>query len=164
MAQTNGELLITETDEYLRKNENAPDSADADTALPFEVIDEYLDDPSGFSDVTTKLFTKVCCVFDLAVKFNRHSPDYLKSLAQLEKGIKYLGGSCLQKYALEQKKHVFPQLAELNTANLYTMTAVHFNKIDRALTEYMDQHQAVDDALLEIKVPRMIQFSDCLAA
>ena len=151
MAQTNGELLITETDEYLRKNENAPDSADADTALPFEVIDEYLDDPAGFNDVCAKLFTKVQSVFDLAVKYNRHSSDYLKSLAQLEKGIKYLGGSCLQKYALEQKKHVFPELAELNTANLYTMTAVHFNKIDRALTEYMDQHQAVDDALLDME-------------
>ena len=151
MAQTNGELLITETDEYLRKNENAPVSADADAMLPFEVIDEYLDDPAGFNDVTAKLFTKVRCVFDLAVKYNRHSPDYLKSLAQLEKGIKYLGGSCLQKYALEQKKYTFPELAQLNTANLYTMTAVHFNKIDRALTEYMDQHQAVDDALLDME-------------
>ena len=151
MAQTNGELLITETDEYLRKSENEPVSVDADTALPFEVIDEYLDDPAGFNDVCAKLFTKVQSVFDLAVKYNRHSSDYLKSLAQLEKGIKYLGGSCLQKYALEQKKHVFPELAELNTANLYTMTAVHFNKIDRALTEYMDQHQAVDDALLDME-------------
>ena len=151
MAQTNGELLITETDEYLRKSENEPVSADADTELPFEVIDEYLDDPAGFNDVCAKLFTKVQSVFDLAVKYNRHSSDYLKSLAQLEKGIKYLGGSCLQKYALEQKKHVFPELAELNTANLYTMTAVHFNKIDRALTEYMDQHQAVDDALLDME-------------
>ncbi len=151
MAQTNGELLITETDEYLRKSENEPVSADADTALPFEVIDEYLDDPAGFNDVCAKLFKKVQSVFDLAVKYNRHSPDYLKSLAKLEKGIKYLGGSCLQKYALEQKKHVFPELAQLNTANLYTMTAVHFNKIDRALTEYMDQHQAVDDALLDME-------------
>ena len=151
MAQTNGELLITETDEYLRKNENEPVSADADTALPFEVIDEYLDDPAGFNDVCAKLFTKVQSVFDLAVKYNRHSSDYLKSLAQLEKGIKYLGGSCLQKYALEQKKHSFPELAQLNTANLYTMTAVHFNKIDKALTEYMDQHQTVDDALLDME-------------
>ncbi len=151
MAQTNGELLITETDEYLRKNENTPIETDTDTALPFEVIDEYLDDPAGFNDVCAKLFTKVQSVFDLAVKYNRRSSDYLKSLAQLEKGIKYLGGSCLQKYALEQKKHVFPELAQLNTANLYTMTAVHFNKIDRALTEYMDQHQAVDDALLDME-------------
>ncbi len=149
MAQTNGELLIVETDKYL--SENATVSADADTALPFEVIDEYLDDPAGFNDVCAKLFTKVQSVFDLAVKYNRHSPDYLKSLARLEKGIKYLGGSCLQKYALEQKKYVFPELAQLNTANLYTMTAVHFNKIDRALTEYMDQHQSVDDALLDME-------------
>ena len=58
MAQTNGELLITETDEYLRKNENTPVETDAESTLPFEVIDDYLDDPSGFSDVTAKLFSK----------------------------------------------------------------------------------------------------------
>ena len=149
MAQTNGELLIVEADKYL--SENTPVQTDADTALPFEVIDEYLDDPAGFNNVCAKLFSKVTCVFELAVKFNRHSPDYLKNLAQLEKGIKYLGGSCLQKYALEQKKHIFPELAQLNTANLYTMTAVHFNKIDKALTEYINEHQAVDDALLDME-------------
>ena len=149
MARTNGELLIVETDKYL--SENTPVETDTENTLPFEVIDDYLDDPVGFGDVTGKLFSKVRCVFDLAVKFNRHSSDYLKSLAHLEKGIKYLGGSCLQKYALEQKKYVFPELGQLNTANLYTMTAIHFNKIDRALTEYMKEHQVVNDALLDME-------------
>ncbi len=149
MTQTNGELLIVEADNYL--SENTPVETDAESMLPFEVIDDYIDDPVGFGDVTGKLFSKVKSVFDLAVKFNRHSSDYLKSLAQLEKGIKYLGSSCLQKYALEQKKHIFPDLGQLNTANLYTMTAIQFNKIDRALTEYMNEHQAVDDALLDME-------------
>ena len=149
MAQTNGELLIVETDKYL--SENTPVETDAESTLPFEAVDDYIDDPVGFGDVTEKLFSKVKSVFDLAVKFNRHSSDYLKSLAQLEKGIKYLGSSCLQKYALEQKNHIFPELGQLNTANLYTMTALHFYKIDRALTEYMNEHQAVNDALLDME-------------
>ncbi len=149
MEQTNGELLIVDTDKYL--SENTPVETDAESTLPFEVIDDYIDDPVGFGDVTGKLFSKVRSIFDLAVKFNRHSSEYLKSLAQLEKGIKYLGSSCLQKYALEQKKHTFPDLGQLNTVNLYTMTAIQFNKIDRALTEYMNEHHSVNDALLDME-------------
>ena len=149
MAEMNGEQLINEMDTFL--NESASAQTEMDTALPFEAITDYLGDPNGFGDVTARLLKKVTAVFDIAVKYNRHSPDYLKSCAQLEKGIKYLGSSCLQKYALEQKKHVFPELGQLNTANLYTMASIHFNKIDRALTEYMDQKQAVDDALLDME-------------
>ncbi|MBQ6343334.1 MAG: hypothetical protein IJI41_09445 [Anaerolineaceae bacterium] len=149
MAEMNGEQLMNEMDTFL--NESASVQADAESALPFETITDYLGDPNGFGDVTAKLWKKVTAVFDLAVKYNRHSPDYLKSCAQLEKGIKFLGSSCLQKYALEQKKHVFPELGQLNTANLYTMASIHFNKIDRALTEYMEQKQAVDDALLDME-------------
>ena len=149
MAEMNGEQLMNEMDTFL--NESASAQADAESALPFETITDYLGDPNGFGDVTAKLLKKVTAVFDLAVKFNRHSSDYLKSCAQLEKGIKYLGSSCLQKYALEQKKHVFPELGQLNTTNLYTMASIHFNKIDRALTEYMEQKQSVDDALLDME-------------
>ena len=149
MAETNGEVLMREMNTYL--NEAVSAQSDADTALPFESISDYLGDPNGFADVTAKLWKKVSTVFDLAVKFNRHSSDYLKSCAQLEKGIKFLGSSCLQKYALEQKKHVFPELGQLNTANLYTMASIHFNNIDRALSEYIDQKQSVDDALLDME-------------
>jgi hypothetical protein len=162
MAQIDGKELLADMDSYL--SETAPAEAEAETALPFETLDEYLSDPQEFEDVTAKLLKKVSAVFDLAAKYNRHSPEYLKSCAQLEKGIKYLGSACLMKYALVQHKYPQPMLAELNTANLYTMAAVLFNKLDRALTEYMEEKQAVDDALLEIKVPRMIQFDDCLAA
>ena len=149
MAETNSGELMREMNTYLNEAESAQN--DADPALPFESISDYLGDPNGFGDVTAKLWKKVSIVFDLAVKFNRHSPDYLKSLAQLEKGIKFLGSSCLQKYALEQKKHVFPGLGQLNTANLYTMASIHFNKIDRALSEYIEQKQTVDDALLDME-------------
>ena len=149
MAQIDGKELLADMDSYL--SETAPAEAEAETALPFETLDEYLSDPQEFEDVTAKLLKKVSAVFDLAVKYNRHSPEYLKSCAQLEKGIKYLGSACLQKYALVQHKYPQPQLAELNTANLYTMAAIHFNKIDKALTEYMDEKNAVDDALLDME-------------
>ncbi|MBQ4512561.1 MAG: hypothetical protein II969_06185 [Anaerolineaceae bacterium] len=150
MSQTNGAALIKETEKYLNDTKTAQTDAES-AALPFETLDEYIDDPTGFNDVTAKLWLKVNTVFDLAVKYNRHSSDYLKSLSLLEKGIKYLGSSCLQKYALELKKYVFPELAQLNTENLYKMTAIHFNKIDRALTEYINEHQTVDDALLDME-------------
>ena len=149
MAEKNGEALMREMNTYLNQAESAQN--DADTALPFESISDYLGDPTGFSDVTAKLWKKVSAVFDLAGKYNRHSPEYLKSLARLEKGIKYLGSSCLQKHALEMKKYDFPELKQLNTTNLYTMAALHFNKLDRALTEYMDEHQNVDDGLLDME-------------
>ena len=149
MAQIDGKELLADMDSYL--SETAAAKAEAETALPFETIDEYLSDPQEFGEVTAKLMKKVSAVFDLAVKYNRHSPEYLKSCARLEKGIKYLGSACLMKYALEQHKYPQPMLAELNTANLYTMAAVLFNKLDRALTEYMEEKQAVDDALLDME-------------
>ena len=149
MAETNGGELMREMNTYLNQAESG--QSDEDTALPFESISDYLGDPTGFNDVTAKLLKKVSAVFDLAGKFNRHSPEYLKSLAQLEKGIKFLGSSCLQKHALEMKNYDFPELKQLNTTNLYTMAALHFNKLDRALTEYMDEHQNVDDGLLDME-------------
>ena len=149
MAEKNGEALMREMNTYLNQAESAQN--DADTALPFESISDYLGDPTGFSDVTAKLWKKVSAVFDLAGTYNRHSSEYLKSLVQLEKGIKFLGSSCLQKHALEMKKYEFPELKQLNTTNLYTMAALHFNKLDRALTEYMDEHQNVDDGLLDME-------------
>ena len=149
MAETNGEALMREMNTYLNQAESA--QTDAETALPFESISDYLGDPTGFSDVTVKLWKKVSAVFDLSAKYNRHSPEYLKSLVQLEKGIKFLGSSCLQKHALEMKKYEFPELKQLNTTNLYTMAALHFNKLDRALTEYMDEQQNVDDGLLDME-------------
>ena len=95
--------------------------ASEDTALPFETIDDYSTDPVSFNEMSLLLLKKVEDVFDYASKYNRHSPQYLKSCVQLEKGIKYLGSCCLQKYALEQHKHSFPNLGQLNAANLYTM-------------------------------------------
>ena len=149
MEKTTGELMLTEMNTFLSANASA--ETESENALPFETLDEYNTDPLEFADVTSKLFQKVSAVFDLAVKYNRHSSEYLKSCTQLEKGIKYLGSSCLQKYALEQKKHSFPELGKLNTANLYIMASIHFQKIDRALTEYMDQNNSVDDALLDME-------------
>ena len=149
MSQLNGEELLTDMDAYISQSTSA--DAEAETALPFETLDEYNTDPLGFGDVTARLLDKVNTVFGLAVKYNRHSPDYLKSCAQLEKGIKYLGSSCLQKYALEQKKHFFPELGQLNTTNLYTMASIQFQKIDRALSEYIEEKHAVDDALLDME-------------
>ena len=149
MEKTTGELMLTEMDTYLSANASA--EMETESAMPFETLDEYNTDPLEFADVTAKLFQKVSAVFDLAVKYNRHSSEYLKSCAQLEKGIKYLGSSCLQKYALEKKNHTFSELGQLNTANLYTMASIQFNKIDRALSEYMEQKQTVDDGLLDME-------------
>ena len=149
MEKTTGEMMLTEMNTFLSANASA--ETESESALPFETLDEYSTDPLQFVDVTAKLFQKVSAVFDLAVKYNRHSSEYLKSCAQLEKGIKYLGSSCLQKYALEKKNHTFSELGQLNTANLYTMASIQFNKIDRALSEYMEQKQTVDDALLDME-------------
>ena len=80
MAETNGEQLMREMDTYI--NEAASAQAEADSAQPFETISDYLGDPNGFGDVTAKMLKKVIIIFDLAVKYNRHSPDYLKKIGR----------------------------------------------------------------------------------
>ena len=126
------------------------EAVDPDDGLPFETIEMYGTDPIGFEDMAFRMLAKVEAVFDLAVKYNRHSSKYLKMCAQLEKGLKYLGSLCLTKYAMEQHDQTFPKLGQLNTEKLYIMASIHFKKLDNALTEYMQQKGEMDDALLDM--------------
>ena len=50
MAETNSGELMREMNTYL--NEAMSADSDADGALPFESISDYLGDATGFSDVT----------------------------------------------------------------------------------------------------------------
>lgn len=54
---TNSEQMLSEMDSYL--NEAASAEAEGRSALPFETLDDYIGDPSGFGDVTAKLWKKV---------------------------------------------------------------------------------------------------------
>ncbi len=153
MEQTDDKKLITEMDEFLADDAPtcAAEAADPDDGLPFESIDSYSTDPIGFEAMSLKMLNKVEAVFDLAVLYNRHSSKYLKKCAQLEKGIKYLGTLCYTKHALERKKQTFPSLGQLTTEKLYCMASFHFEKLDRALTEYIEQKHDIDDALLDMQ-------------
>lgn len=56
MVENSGEQLIREMNSYL--SETAAAEADADAVLPFETVDDYLNDPGGFGDMTEKLLKK----------------------------------------------------------------------------------------------------------
>ena len=153
MEQTDDKKLIAEMDEFLTDDAQTCPAAAADPedGLPFESIDSYSTNPIGFEAMSLKMLTKVEAVFDLAVLYNRHSSKYLKKCAQLEKGIKYLGTLCYTKHALERKKQTFPSLGQLSTEKLYCMASFHFEKLDRALSEYIEQKHEIDDALLDMQ-------------
>ncbi|MBQ4511869.1 MAG: hypothetical protein II969_02675 [Anaerolineaceae bacterium] len=153
MAQTNGEELLNELDQVLIDNteQNASADADSDSSLPFESLDEYGTDAVLFSEMSLKMLNRVDDVFDLAVKYNRHSSQYPKLAVQLDKGIRYLAGSCLTKIALEKNRQSFPELSQLTTEKLYRMASVHFRKIDRALSEYLKEKHEMSDELLELE-------------
>ena len=90
-----GKELICKMNEFLTEDLNV--SASDDNALPFETLDDYSTDPIGFSEMSEMMLKKVEFAFDLAVKYNRRSSQYLKCCAKLERGIKYLGSCCLTK-------------------------------------------------------------------
>ena len=153
MEQSGDKTMIAEMDEFLTDDAQTCPAAAADPedGLPFESIDSYSTNPIGFEAMSLKMLTKVEAVFDLAVLYNRHSSKYLKKCAQLEKGIKYLGTLCYTKHALERKKQTFPSLGQLSTEKLYCMASFHFEKLDRALSEYIEQKHEIDDALLDMQ-------------
>ena len=152
VAEASGDKLLSEMDQFLTDEAQKNASAEtADEALPFETIDDYSTAPVEFGEMTQKLMVKVDAVFDLAVKYNRHSSAYLKSCIKLEKGITYLARCCRTKYALEICKHQYPELGQLTTDKLYRMASFHYRKIDRALTEYIEQKQDVSDELIDMQ-------------
>ena len=111
-------------------------SADADAAeLPFESIDDFSTDPVSFTEMSERMLERVEMIFELSTLYNRQSADYLRICAVLEKGIKYLAGSCIVKAAMEQEKMTFPTLGQLSLAKLYGMASFNYRKLDTALSE-----------------------------
>ena len=150
MTQVNGEKLMNEMNGFL--NDAAKENNDAEIALPFEAFEDYSTDPVSFNDQSKLMLQKVDAVFDLAVKYNRRSSQYLKACGKLEQGIKYLASGCMTKIALEAKKHELPDLGQLSTEKLFRMTSYHYRKIDRALSDYIrEKNGEVDDALLDME-------------
>ena len=150
MTQVNGEKLMNEMNGFL--NDAAKENSDAEIALPFEAFEDYSTNPVSFNEQSKLMLQKVDAVFDLAVKYNRRSSQYLKACGQLEQGIKYLASGCMTKIALEAKKHELPDLGQLSTEKLFRMTSYHYRKIDRALSEYIrEKNGEVDDALLDME-------------
>ena len=106
MAEKIGEKLMNELDGFL----SADSGSAVEAAQPFEAFDEYSTDPLTFNDQAKLMLDKVDSVFNLAVKFNRHSSQYLKACGKLEQGIKFLASGCLTKIALEMKNYTLPDL------------------------------------------------------
>ena len=150
MSSTNGGKLISEMNTFLNDSEVSTDNT-SENELPFESLDDFSTDPVGFNELSLRMLNKVEDIFDLAVKYNRHSSRYLQYCAHLEKGIKYLGSACLTKIALQKKNYSFPELGQLSTEKLYRMASFHFRKLDAALTEYKQKHHEMDDALLDMQ-------------
>lgn len=147
----NGEKLLNSIDGFLNAAAEET-SCDSETALPFEAFDDYSTDPVSFNDQSKLMLDKVECVFNLAVKYNRKSSQYLKAVGQLEQGIKFLASGCMTKIALEGKNHELPDLGQLTTDKLFRMASYHYRKIDRALSESIQEKNGeIDDDLLSME-------------
>ena len=145
-----GKEIINEISEYLNDDVNL--TAADDDALPFESLDDYSSDPVGFGEMVKMMMDKVDFLYQEAGKYNRHSAQYLKLCAQLERGIKYLGSCCLTKHAMElNDREALPGLGQLSTTKLYAMASRHFRKLDRALSEHIAQKHETDPALLKMQ-------------
>ncbi|MBQ6481927.1 MAG: hypothetical protein IJI45_12475 [Anaerolineaceae bacterium] len=149
--KANGEKLLNSIDGFLNAAAEET-SCDSETALPFEAFDDYSTDPVSFNDQSKLMLDKVECVFNLAVKYNRKSSQYLKAVGQLEQGIKFLASGCMTKIALEGKNHELPDLGQLTTDKLFRMASYHYRKIDRALNESIQEKNGeIDDDLLSME-------------
>ena len=147
----NGEKLLNEINGFL-DTAVKESSNDSEIALPFEAFDDYSTDPVSFNDQSKLMLDKVESVFNLAVKYNRKSSQYLKAVGQLEQGIKFLASGCMTKIALEGKNHELPDLGQLTTDKLFRMASYHYRKIDRALSEYIQEKSGeIDDDLLSME-------------
>ena len=149
MDRERGEKLLNEMQAFL-SDDSANVSAD-DAMQPFETLDDFSTAPVEFNEMAKTMLTRVEAVFDKAVKYNRHSKQYIKTAVQLEKGIKFLASCCLTKIALKMNKEDHPELAQLSTEKLYRMASFHYRKINTALDEYQAKNNDLDDVLLEIQ-------------
>ncbi|MBQ4514622.1 MAG: hypothetical protein II969_16640 [Anaerolineaceae bacterium] len=149
MDREQGEKLLNEMQTVLSDDSNNVSADDA--MLPFESLDDFSTDPVEFNEMAKTMLTRVEAVFDKAVKYNRHSKQYIKTAVQLEKGIKFLASCCLTKIALTMNKTDYPELGQLSTEKLYRMASFHYRKINAALDEYQAKNNDLDDVLLEMQ-------------
>ena len=149
MDRERGEKLLNEMQTFL-SDDSANVSAD-DAMQPFETLDDFSTDPVEFNEMAKTMLTRVEAVFDKAVKYNRHSKQYIRTAVQLEKGIKFLASCCLTKIAMKMDKTEHPELAQLSTEKLYRMASFHYRKINAALDEYQAKNNDIDDVLLEMQ-------------
>ena len=150
MAQVSSEKLLNELGEFV--SAASAESSSDEAAMPFEAFEDYSTDPVSFCDMSKLMLGKVDDVFDLAVKYNRRSSQYLKAVGKLEQGIKYLASCCVTKTAMKENSYDVSAIGQLSTEKLYRMASYHFRKIDRGLTEYIEENKGeVDFDLLDME-------------
>ncbi len=150
MAQVSSEKLLNELEEFV--SAASTESSADEIVLPFEAFEDYSTDPVSFCDMSKLMLGKVDDVFDLAVKYNRRSSQYLKAVGKLEQGIKYLASCCVSKAGMQAMKYDTSKIGQLSTEKLYRMASYHFRKIDRGLTEYIEEHKGeIDYDLLDMQ-------------
>ena len=117
--------------------------------LPFEPMDEFSDAPLEFEELAETLWKILNDTYILSVRYNRHSPFYLKLCCQLEKHIRQFGSLCITKAVLEQKNLSFPKLQDMTIKELYSMVSLHFRKCHQAFQEGCDSGQGHDMEMLD---------------
>ncbi len=154
MDQKKTEELYREMNAFLSEDASAPETGTSDPdddGLPFESPDAFSTDPVEFGEMAERMLRKVGNIFDLTALYNRHSAKYLKACAMLERGIKYLGSTCLTKIAMEHHNYSFPELGQLTTMKLYRMASFNYRKLDTALTEKLEQGNDLYPELLDME-------------
>lgn len=117
--------------------------------LPFEPCDEFSEDPLGFEELTETLWKDLTETYDLARRYNKQSPHYLKLCAHLEKNIKYMGSLCVTKAVLEQNGLCFPGIYHISIEGLYSIVSLNFRKCHAAFRELIDNKKGFDMNLLD---------------
>ena len=117
--------------------------------LPFEPMDEFSDAPLEFEELAETLWKILNDTYILSVRYNRHSPFYLKLCCQLEKHIRQFGSLCITKAVLEQKDLSFPKLQDMTIRELYSMVSLHFRKCRQAFQEGCDSGQGHDMEMVD---------------
>ena len=132
-------------------------------ALPFESEDEYSSAPLEFEEIARTLWEDLNDVYALAVRTNRHSPDYQVLCARLEKNIRLVGSLCVTGAVLEQKEQPLSLPEGMDVKELYAMVSLHFRKCDRAYRELRDSGKGLDMSLLD-QVTRWAALAEKLKA
>ena len=109
-----------------------------DELLDDETLDDLNLEPLSFLETAEMMQVSMVCSFDLCVRSNRLSVNYLDKVFQYVKVVKECAGLSVTKAVLEQDGGAFPTLEHIETDYLYFITSAIFRKTHEAALFHFD--------------------------